>query len=256
MKIFDTHSHYDDEAFDGDREELINTIIENDVVGVINCAADMKSVKTTIELTKKYPMFYGAVGVHPCSANEINEETIEKLRISAKNERIVAIGEIGLDYYYDDNPSKEIQKSAFRAQMQLAKELSKPVIVHIRDAHEDALKILEEFEEVRGIIHCFSGSVEIARKCVKIGYMLGIGGVVTFKNSRRLVEVVKEIPMEHLLLETDCPYMAPVPHRGERNNSMYISEVIKKIAEIKSISEEEVANIALRNSQKFTKNIW
>lgn len=256
MKIFDTHSHYDDEAFDGDREELINTIIENDVVGVINCAADMKSVKTTIELTKKYPMFYGAVGVHPCSANEINEETIEKLRISAKNERIVAIGEIGLDYYYDDNPSKEIQKSAFRAQMQLAKELSKPVIVHIRDAHEDALKILEEFEEVRGIIHCFSGSVEIARKCVKIGYMLGIGGVVTFKNARRLVEVVKEIPMEHLLLETDCPYMAPVPHRGERNNSMYISEVIKKIAEIKSISEEEVANIALRNSQKFTKNIW
>ena len=256
MKIFDTHSHYDDEAFDGDREELINTIIENDVVGVINCAADMKSVKTTIELTKKYPMFYGAVGVHPCSANEINEETIEKLRISAKNERIVAIGEIGLDYYYDDNPSKEIQKSAFRAQMQLAKELSKPVIVHIRDAHEDALKILEEFEEVRGIIHCFSGSVEIARKCVKIGYMLGIGGVVTFKNARRLVEVVKEIPMEHLLLETDCPYMAPVPHRGERNNSMYISEVIKKIAEIKSTSEEEVANIALRNSQKFTKNIW
>ena len=243
MKIFDTHSHYDDEAFDNDREELIKTIIENDVVGVINCAADMKSVKTTIELTKKYPMFYGAVGVHPCSADEINE-------------KIVAIGEIGLDYYYDDNPSREIQKNAFRAQLQLAKELSKPVIVHIRDAHEDALKILEEFVEVRGIIHCFSGSVEIARKCVKIGYMLGIGGVVTFKNARKLVEVVKEIPMEHLLLETDCPYMAPVPHRGERNNSMYISEVIKKIAEIKSISEEEVANIALRNSQKFTNNVW
>ncbi|MBU5315751.1 TatD family hydrolase [Clostridium bornimense] len=256
MKIFDTHSHYDDEAFDNDREELIKTIIENDVVGVINCAADMKSVKTTIELTKKYPMFYGAVGVHPCSADEINEKTIENLRDAAKNEKIVAIGEIGLDYYYDDNPSREIQKNAFTAQLELAKELSKPVIVHIRDAHEDALKILEEFVEVSGIIHCFSGSVEIARKCVKIGYMLGIGGVVTFKNARKLVEVVKEIPMEHLLLETDCPYMAPVPHRGERNNSMYISEVIKKIAEIKSISEEEVANIALRNSQKFTNNVW
>ncbi|CDM67512.1 TatD family hydrolase [Clostridium bornimense] len=256
MKIFDTHSHYDDEAFDGDREELIKIIIENDVVGIINCAADMKSVKSTIELTKKYPMFYGAIGVHPCSADEINEETIEELRMAAKNEKIVAIGEIGLDYYYEDNPSREIQKNAFRAQMQLAKELSKPVIIHIRDAHEDALKILEEFEEVRGIIHCFSGSVEIARKCVKIGYMLGIGGVVTFKNARKLVEVVKEIPMENLLLETDCPYMAPVPHRGERNNSMYISEVIKKIAEIKSISEEEVADIALRNSHNFTKNIW
>lgn len=256
MKIFDTHSHYDDEAFDDDREELIKTIMESDVVGVINCAADMKSVKTTVELTKKYSMFYGAVGVHPSYANEINEDTIEKLREATKNDKIIAIGEIGLDYHYEDNPSKEIQRNAFRAQMQLAKEVGKPVIIHAREAHEDTLKILEEFDEIRGIIHCFSGSVEIARKYVKIGYMLGIGGVVTFKNARKLVEVVKEIPMESLLLETDCPYMAPVPHRGERNNSMYISEVIKKIAEIKSISEQEVASVALRNSHNFTNNIW
>ncbi|MBX7401332.1 TatD family hydrolase [Clostridium chauvoei] len=239
--IFDTHAHYDDEAFDEDREEVFNEIRENGVIGIMNCASSYESIGKTNNLTKEYEFIYGALGIHPENADEFNskvkEEIIEYIK---NNKKILAIGEIGLDYYCDENPSKEIQKEVFREQMKIAKELSLPVVIHDREAHGDTLEVMKEFPEVKGIVHCFSGSVEFAKECVKLGYYIGITGVVTFKNAKKVVEVVKEIPMDRLLVETDCPYMAPVPNRGKRNKSDYIRYIIEQIGKIKEISPKEV----------------
>lgn len=235
-KIFDTHAHYDDEAFDEDREEVLKQIQEAGVIGVLNCACSRKSLTTTNDLTLKYDFIYGALGIHPSDAYDYNEEVkaeiIEKVKA---NNKILAIGEIGLDYYWDENPDRETQKKVFREQMELAKELNLPVVIHDRDAHKDTLDIMKEYPSVKGIVHCFSGSVEFAKECVKLGYYIGITGVVTFKNAKKIIEVVDAIPLDRLLVETDCPYMAPIPNRGKRNKSDYIEYIIEQVAEIKKI---------------------
>lgn len=247
-EIFDTHSHYDDEAFDEDREVVLNQIKDAGVIGILNCACSKKSLKTTNELTLKYDFIYGALGIHPSDANDYNEDVkSEIINLYNSNKKIIAIGEIGLDYYWDENPDKEIQKRVFREQMKLAEKLDLPVVIHDRDAHKDTLDIMKEFPKVRGIVHCFSGSVEFAKECVKLGYYIGITGVVTFKNAKKICDVVKEIPLNKLLVETDCPYMSPVPNRGKRNKSDYIAYIIEKIAEIKEISSKEV-NLAVNDN--------
>lgn len=244
-KIFDTHAHYDDEAFNEDREAVFEQIREAGVVGILNCACSKESLKTTGELTLKYDFIYGALGIHPSDANDYDEDVRnEIIELSKNNNKILAVGEIGLDYYWDENPDREVQKSVFRDQMKLAEELNLPVIIHDRDAHADTLEIIKEFPNVNGIVHCFSGSLEFAKECVKLGYYIGITGVVTFKNARKICEVVGGIPLDKLLVETDCPYMAPSPNRGKRNKSDYIGYIIEKIAEIKGINSKE-ANMAL-----------
>lgn len=247
-RIFDTHAHYDSENYDIDRDEVFKELKENGVIGILNCASSYDSVKLTDELTKKYDFIYGALGVHPENADELTDERLEIIKEMIKaNDKIVAVGEIGLDYYWEENPSREIQKNALRAQMNLAKELKMPVVIHDRDAHKDTLDILKEFPEVNGVVHCFSGSVEFAKECIKLGYYIGFTGVVTFKNSRKIVEVAKEIPVDRMLVETDAPFMAPVPNRGKRNRSDYIKEIIEKIAEIRSINPDEL-NIQLNTN--------
>lgn len=255
MYIFDTHAHYDDESFDGDREKVINEIKESGVIGVLNCGASLEGARSSLELARKYDFFYAAVGIHPEHADIVNGNVLDEIRNMAKDEKVKAIGEIGLDYYYEENPDREIQKQAFRKQMQLAKELKLPVIIHDRDAHMDTLSIMKEFPEVTGVVHCFSGSVEFARECLKLGYYIGFTGVLTFKNAKKLVEVAREVPLDKFLLETDCPYMAPTPFRGKRNRSDYIKYIIEQMAEIKDISEELVCELNISNI-KVLLSIW
>ena len=240
-KIFDTHAHYDSEDYDIDRENILEELKENGVIGILNCASSYDSVKLTDELAKKYDFVYGALGIHPENADEFTEERLDIIKDMIKaNDKIVAVGEIGLDYYWEENPSREIQKEVLRKHMELAKELNMPVIIHDRDAHKDTLDIIKEFPEVKGIIHCFSGSVEFARECIKLGYYIGFTGVVTFKNAKKIVEVAKDIPLDRMLVETDAPFMAPVPNRGKRNRSDYIKEIIEKLAEIRDLDPIEL----------------
>ena len=239
-KIFDSHAHYDDEEFDDDRKEIIEELKNDGVIGIMNCSSSYKSIAKTCELINTWDFIYGAVGIHPENADEFKDEMLEEFKeIIKKNPKVKAIGEIGLDYYWDENPDKEIQKDVFRKHMKLAEELNLPVIIHDRDAHEDTLNIIKEFPNVKGVVHCFSGSVEFAKECLKLGYYIGVTGVVTFKNAKKVVKVVKEVPIERLLVETDCPYMAPEPNRGKRNKSSYIKYVIEKISEIKEINPKE-----------------
>ncbi len=251
--IFDSHAHYDDEAFDEDREKVIDEIINQGVIGVLNCGSSLEGTLKSAELANKYEMFYAAIGIHPEFADMVDENVVNKLKELSKNKKVRAIGEIGLDYYYEENPPREIQKKAFRIQMELAKELELPVVIHDRDAHKDTLDIIKEFPEVKGVVHCFSGSVEFARECIKQGYYIGFTGVVTFKNSKKIVEVAKDIPLDRILVETDCPYMAPSPFRGKRNQSDYIKHIINKIAEIKGISPEEVSRKTIENIKHLLK---
>ena len=247
-KIFDTHAHYDSEDYDIDRENILKELKENGVIGILNCASSYDSVKATDELTKKYDFVYGALGIHPENADEFTEERLDIIKNMIKaNDKIVAVGEIGLDYYWEENPPREIQKEVLRKHMELAKELNMPVIIHDRDAHKDTLDIIKEFPEVKGIIHCFSGSVEFARECIKLGYYIGFTGVVTFKNAKKIVEVAKDIPLDRMLVETDAPFMAPVPNRGKRNRSDYIKEIIEKLAEIRDLDPIEL-NIKLNDN--------
>lgn len=247
-KIIDTHAHYDDEAFDEDRNEVLKQIQEAGVIRVLNCASSKKSLETTNQLTLDYDFIYGALGIHPSDANDYSEEVRENIVEKVKlNKKIIAIGEIGLDYYWDENPDRNVQKKVFREQMELARQLNLPVVIHDRDAHGDTLEILKEYPEVKGIVHCFSGSLEFANECVKLGYYIGITGVVTFKNAKKIVEVVEGIPLDKLLVETDCPYMAPVPNRGKRNKSDYIEQIIEQIAIIKKIDAKAV-NIAVNDN--------
>jgi len=253
MKIFDAHAHYDDEAFDEDREVVIKNLAENGVIGVLNCGASYKGALASVEYANKYDNFYAAVGIHPEHADSFDKDMLKNLKELCKCSKVKAIGEIGLDYYYDENPDRETQLEAFRAQMNLASELKLPVIIHDREAHEDTLKIIKEFPSVNGEVHCFSGSVEFAKECVKLGYYIGVTGVVTFKNAKKIIRVVEEIPLERLILETDCPYMAPEPYRGKRNRSEYIKQIIEKVSEIKTYSEDIIANAAISNVKKLLK---
>ena len=239
-KIFESHAHYDSSKFAEDREELLNSIQENEVGTIINVGASWKSVTSVIELAEKYPFIYAALGLHPDEVGDLNEERFVFLREQCRKEKVVAIGEIGLDYYWD-NESHDIQKKWFVRQLELARELDLPVIIHSRDAAEDTLKIMKEHAQgLRGVIHCFSYSKEIAEEYVKMGFHIGIGGVVTFKNGKKLKEVAEVVPLEKILLETDCPYLAPEPYRGKRNSSLYIPHIAQAIADIKGITYEEV----------------
>lgn len=252
-KIFDTHAHYDSDSFDEDREAVIKELKENGVIGILNCGSDLYGLRKSVELAKNFDMFYAAVGIHPENADEFNEEVIKEIREYVKYEKVKAIGEIGLDYYWEENPPKEVQKEVFRAQMKLADELNLPVIIHDRDAHGDTLEIMKEFPNVIGVVHCFSGSVEFAKECIKLGYYIGFTGVLTFKNAKKLVDVCREIPADRMLVETDCPFMTPVPFRGKRNKSDYIEYIIDKMSEIRGISGEEMNEILLNNKRNLFK---
>ena len=252
-KIFDTHAHYDDEAFDVDREELIEELHNNGVVGILDCASSYESIDKVCDIVNRWDFIYGALGIHPENADEFNDDVLNEIKEKIKaNKKIIAVGEIGLDYYWDENPPREVQREVFRKHMELAKELNLPVVIHDRDAHEDTLNIMKEFPEVKGTVHCFSGSVEFARECLKLGYYIGITGVITFKNAKKLVNVVKEVPLDRLLVETDCPYMAPEPNRGKRNKSDYIEFIIEKIAEIKEIDPKQLNIQVNENFERLT----
>lgn len=250
--IFDTHTHYDDEAFDGDREELLSSMREKGVEYIVSVGASLASLSRVLELTERYPFIYGAAGIHPSETGELSPEGMGQVRELAGREKIVAIGEIGLDYHWPE-PDREIQKKWFREQLKLAGELKLPVIIHSRDAAADTLKILKEWDshKVRGVIHCFSYTWETAREYLAMDYYFGIGGVLTFKNAKKLKEAVCHIPMERILLETDCPYLAPEPYRGKRNQSEYINYVADELAEIKNLGREEVLEITNKNAKIF-----
>ncbi len=249
--IFDTHAHYDDERFDEDRDSLLKRLHQEGISYILNASASPESLETTMELAEKYPFVYAALGIHPHDAEKMNEDIMNKIRTLSKNDKVVAVGEIGLDYYYDNSP-RDIQRYWFERQIELAKELRLPIIIHDRDAHEDTVNILKktDVKQVGGIFHCFSGSAQMAMEMLKLNLYIAVGGAVTFKNARKTVEVVKAVPLEKLLVETDCPYLSPEPHRGKRNNSGYLVHIIRKIAEIKEISESEVAEITLMNAKK------
>ena len=245
--IFDTHAHYDDKAFDADREELLKRLFSESVAYIVNQGTDLHLSEYSIALAERYENMYCAVGIHPENITESSFEDLEEIKRLASHPKVVAIGEIGLDYYWDI--PKEPQKELFEKQLILANELDMPVNVHDREAHGDTLAYLRKYKP-KGILHSFSGSVEMAREIVKLGMYIGIGGVVTFKNARKAVEVVQEIPLERIVLETDCPYLSPVPYRGKRNDSGMIKYVAEKIAEIKHISVEEVLAVTLENAKK------
>lgn len=249
--IFDSHAHYDDESFNEDRQKVLEQIKEGGVIGVLNCGSTLHGARTSLRLAEENDFIYAAVGIHPECADEFTLEAKEEIKEMAKSHKVKAIGEIGLDYYWEENPPKEVQIKVFREQMALAEELGLPVVIHDRDAHKDTLEVLKDFPKVKGVIHCFSGSLEFARECIKLGYLIGFTGVVTFKNAKKLVEVAKEIPLDRMLVETDCPYMAPEPNRGKRNQSNYIEYIIDKISEIRGVDGAQLNEQFLKNTSIF-----
>ena len=256
--IFESHAHYDDSKFDDDREELLSSMQENGIEKIINIGCSIESCKSTLELTKQYPFVYGAMGIHPSDIGDLNEDTFLWLREQVKKEKVVAVGEIGLDYYWDKE--EEVQKNQriwFRRQLELAKESNLPVIIHSRDAAADTMEIMKEayVQGIKGVIHCFSYSKEQAQEYVKMGYYIGVGGVVTFKNAKKLKETVAEIGLPHIVLETDCPYMAPEPHRGTRNDSRNLIYVVKTIAELTGTTPEEVEAVTWENAKRLFQKV-
>ena len=250
--IFETHAHYDDESFNDDREALIRSLPEKGIGRIINVGASIETTKTTLELATRYDYIYAAVGVHPSDISGLNEETFAWLKEQASLPKTVAIGEIGLDYYWPE-PDHETQKKWFLRQLDLAREIKKPVIIHSRDAAKDTVDLMTEAhaEEIGGVIHCYSYTKETAKIFLDMGFYFGIGGVLTFKNAKKLKEAVEYIPMDRIVLETDCPYLAPEPNRGKRNSSLNIPYVIAAMAQIKGITEEEVRKAAWDNSLKL-----
>ena len=254
--IFETHGHYDDEQFDEDRERLIAEFLEKDIDKVMNVGADMQSSRNSVELAGKYPHFYAAVGVHPSEVGDLTEDDMQALKqMTLENPKVKAIGEIGLDYHFDDDPPRDVQKKWFIRQLELAQELGMPITIHSRDAASDTMEILKDMDGGRngGVIHCYSYSREQAREYIKMVFHIGVGGVVTFKNSRRLQEVVEDIPLEKIVLETDSPYMAPVPFRGTRNSALNIPYIAEKIAEIKGVPVQKVYDQTYANALKMYK---
>ncbi len=249
--FFDTHAHYDAEQFDPDRDEILAGLPGRGVSLVVNPGCDIPSSRAAVALAERYPFLYAAVGYHPESCGPWREEELEDLRQMAKHPKVVAIGEIGLDYYWEENPPKELQQQVFRAQMALAEELDLPVIVHDREAHGDSLAVVREFPRVRGVFHCFSGSAEMAGELVRLGWLISFTGVLTYKNARRAVEAARAVPLERIMIETDSPYMAPVPHRGTRNDSGYVRYVCERLAEIKGVPPADCAAITLETGKRF-----
>ena len=249
--LFDTHAHLNDPAFDPDREELMASFADAGVGLVMNAGCSLESSRDIVQMAEKYPWLYASVGSHPDSADEVDEAVLEEYRkLCKQSDKVKAIGEIGLDYYYEDIP-REIQQRAFRMQMALAQELDLPVIVHERDAHNDGLAIVKEFPKVKGVFHCYSGSAEMARQLVNLGWYIGFTGVLTFKNARKAVETAASIPLDRIVLETDCPFMAPEPYRGKRNHPGYLYRMAEKLAEIRGISVEEVHAATLENGKRL-----
>ena len=253
--IFDTHTHYSDHRFDNDRHSLLMSMEENGIGNIVEAGAGIKSTKEAVKLSEEYSFIYAAVGIHPYETADIKEKDMEWLKSLALNKKVVAVGETGLDYHHDE-PSRQVQKKWFIRQLEIAKETGLPVIIHSRDAAEDTLNIIKTFYksdtgEINGVVHCFSYSPEIAKIYVGMGFYLGRGGVVTFKNSRKLIDVVSQIPLDKLVLETDAPYLTPEPYRNERNSSLNLGYVARKIAEIKGITTQEVIDITERNAVKL-----
>lgn len=253
--IFETHAHYDDEKFDGDRVELLSHLLkENNIGNIVNVGASFRGCKDSLKLAESYDNVYAAIGIHPEEIDEASDEVLEWLRENASNPKVVAIGEIGLDYYWVKDPEgRAKQRIWFDKQMDLAKEVNLPVVIHSREAAEDTFNTIKSYntQDVKGIVHCYSYSKELALEYVKMGWYIGVGGVVTFKNGKKLVETVEAIPLENIVLETDCPYMAPEPHRGSRNSSIYLKYVAEKIAQLKGVSVEEVERITYENALRI-----
>ena len=249
--LFDTHAHMDDHAFDTDREELLSNLPGQGLTLVMNPGCSLESSRNAVALANQYDYIYAAVGSHPDVADEVNEEVLEEYRKLCKlNPKVKAIGEIGLDYHYEDIP-REIQLKAFRMQMELARELNLPVIVHEREAHEDGMNVVREFPDVTGVFHCYSGSAEMARQLVDRGWYIGFTGVLTFKNVRKAVEVAASIPLDRIVIETDCPYMSPDPFRGKRNDPGKIYRMAEKLAEIRGLSVDEIQAITVENGRRL-----
>ena len=253
--IFETHAHYDDEKFDQDRVELLSHLLrENNIGNIVNIGASFRGCKDSLKLAEEYDNVYAALGIHPEEMEDMSQENLDWIKGNASNPKVVAIGEIGLDYYWiKDEEGRAKQREWFQKQLDLAKEVDLPVVIHSRDAAEDTLNTIINYntEHNKGIVHCYSYSKEIALEYVKMGWYIGVGGVITFKNGKKLVETVKAIPLESIVLETDCPYMAPEPHRGTRNSSIYLSYVAEKIAELKGVSVKEVEDITYGNALRI-----
>ena len=248
--LFDTHAHLDDRAFDCDREALISGLREKGIALVMNPGCSLESSKNAVALAKKYPFLYAAVGSHPDAADEVDEQVLEEYRLLCREEKVKAIGEIGLDYHYGDIP-REIQKKAFRMQMALAQEVGLPVIIHQREALADCLEILGDFPEVKGVFHCFSGSAQTARELTAQGWYVGFTGVLTFKNARKALEAAKAVPRDRIVLETDCPYMAPEPYRGRRNDPGCLYRMAEVLGELLEITPEETQELTLQNGKRL-----
>ena len=250
--IFDTHAHYDDEAFDADREELLAGLPAAGIGQVVNIASSVKSIDDSLALAHRFPHVYCALGIHPEHCADMTDALLEEIREKLSDDKALAVGEIGLDYYWPQ-PDRELQRYWFAKQLRLANEVDLPVVVHSREAAADTMRIMKEnlADKVGGVVHCYSYSAELAKEFVKMGFYIGIGGVVTFKNAKKIVEVAREIPLERILLETDCPYLAPVPYRGKRNSSMYLPYVVARIAEIKGVAEEEVISVTESNARNM-----
>lgn len=248
MKLFDTHAHLSDEAFDADRHELIPKLMDAGVEKFIDVACDVRSASRTIYLLERYPFVYGTIGMHPHDVRVMNNALMDEIEKYLEHEKMLALGEIGLDYHYDLSP-REDQRKWFAEQLDLAKQLGYPVVLHIREAFGDCMDILRAHRDgLRGVMHCYSGSVETAYECLDLGLKFSFGGAVTFKNAKKPIEVVSALPLDSIMLETDCPYMTPVPHRGERNDPSFIHFTCEKIAEIKGIDPEEMAQITYDNA--------
>ena len=249
--IFDTHAHYDDKQFDEDREQLLDSMRAGGVGTIVNASATVESWDKVLELTREYPFVYGMIGVHPDEVGALDEEKFARMEWLLQEEKVVAVGEIGLDYYWD-NESREVQKRWFIRQLELAQKWNMPVNIHSREAAADTLEIMKKYAQgMKVIIHCYSYSKEMAEEYVKMGYLIGVGGVVTFKNARRLKETVEAIPLSQIVLETDCPYLAPEPNRGKRNSSLNLSYVAQAIADLKGITAEEVIKVTGENAKAF-----
>ena len=248
---FDTHAHYDDEAFSADRDAVLSALPAAGVDLVLNPGCDVASSETALALAERWPHVYAAAGFHPENCGGAGEADFERIRALCENPKVVAVGEIGLDYYWAENPPRDWQGEVFRRQLAMAQALDLPVIVHDRDAHGDCLAAVAEFPAVRGVFHCFSGSPEMAEALLRRGWYLGFDGPVTYKNAKRAPEVIALCPMDRILLETDSPYLSPVPHRGERNDSRNLTYIAAKIAELKGVSPETVAAAAAENGRRL-----
>ena len=250
LKLFDTHAHLNADAFDTDREAVIESLAEYGVCRVIDVACDVRTVDKTLDLLEKYPFIYGTAGMHPHDAQAMDNSLMDKLRKVLSHKKMLALGEIGLDYHYDFSP-REVQRKWFVEQLELARELDMPVTLHIREAFGDCMDILKAHKNgLRGVMHCYSGSVETAYECLDLGLAFSFGGAVTFKNAKKPIEVIEKLPLESILLETDCPYMTPVPYRGKRNDPSFIGLVAERIAEVKDMSAEELSEVTFENANR------